>query len=192
LPRWGETRIWNEDDDLDPVDPILDRFPGPVVITDSMQRRTTICIGVTMFVGMFAWIIVASMHWQGPWDPTKTLFLVPAVLVCIAVELTVVAALFFDLGSLTLDAEGFEVRSRWTSRRRSWKDVSGFEAQWVPRSQRVSYINTSATTEAMRLRQSIFGNREALWYTFGYSKSDFARLLTLWRERALGSSVENR
>ena len=111
-----------------------------------------------------------------------------AAIILIGAELTLVAALFLGLGSITLDAEGFEVRKLWTRLRRSWKDVDGFEAEWFQKSLRVTYINTGPATGALRVYQWIFGNREALSYTYGFGRSDFARLLTLWRDRALASS----
>lgn len=94
---------------------------------------------------------------------------------------------FFDFPSITLDADGFEVR-KWTRLRRSWKDVDGFEAEWFQRLLRVTYVNTGPATGALRVYQWIFGNTEALSYTYGYGRRDFARLLTQWRERALASS----
>lgn len=97
------------------------------------------------------------------------------------------ATLFFDFPSITLDADGFEVR-KWTRLRRSWKDVDGFEAEWFQRLLRVTYVNTGPATGALRVYQWIFGNIEALSYTYGYGRRDFARLLTQWRERALASS----
>jgi hypothetical protein len=188
LPRWVESRIWNEDDDVDPVGPIMDRFPGPVAITDSKQRRIAICVGVTFFVAVITWGSWHSLDWRGDWGLGQAMGFAFAAVICVGVELSVVSALFFDLGSLTLDAEGFEVRSFWTRRRRSWKDVNGFEAEWFRRYRRVSYINTSAATNGTRFYQSIFGNRETLRYTYGFGRGDFARLLTLWRERGLALS----
>jgi hypothetical protein len=173
------------DDDLDPVAPILDRFPGPVVITDSRFRRVARCVGATLFIALFAWVSLRSRDWSGDWDDFHAMWFAFAALVCVGVELSVVAAAFSDLNSTTLDAEGFEVRRPLTHRRRSWKDVDGFEAEWFRRLRRVSYTNSSPATDSVRFYQWIAGNRERFVYTYGFGRSDFARLLTQWRERAL-------
>jgi hypothetical protein len=141
-----------------------------------------------LFVALIAWVLLSSVEWRGRWDLFHTISFVFAAAICVGVELNVVAAVFFDLGSITLDAEGFEVRSLWTRLRRSWRDVDGFEVEWFQRWLRVTYINTAASTGALRFHQWIAGNREALSYTYGFGRSDFARLLTQWRERAVGLS----
>jgi len=161
LPRWAETRIWNEDDDLDPLDPILARFPGPVVITDSKGRRIAICAGVTLLVALIAWAWSHVWYSRDDWNLFQAMGSAFAAIILIGAELSVVAGVFFDLGSITLDADGFEVRGFWTTLRRSWTDVDGFKAEWASRTRRVSYIDTSPATEAVRLLQSILGNRGA-------------------------------
>lgn len=200
LPQWAKTRIWNEDDDIDPVAPILARFPGPVVIPDSKRARVAICAVVTLVIAPIVGVILGSLDWTAAWNSPQTVSLGSALLVCVAVELVFVGLVFMDFGSFTLDAEGFEVQSPWQSPwpspwpnpwmslRRAWKDVDGFEEEWFSRMGLVSYLNTRPASDTVRDFQWVLGNRELLGSTYGFGRRDFARLLAQWRERALVSS----
>jgi hypothetical protein len=175
-----------DDDCDDGVATILGRFPGPVIVRAPMFKRIGALITVTLFSGVVAWRVWSLDHWS----LQQTILIGVVALVCAVAEILAILAMFDELNFMTLDADGFQIQFPWGRRRRSWREVDGFEARWVGIGGRVLAFNyrTDAVIVSAGLNQFFAGHDGVVSYSFGFTKDDFARLMNEWRERALALS----
>jgi hypothetical protein len=164
---WGRTRMRE-------VEQILASFPGPVVLYAGTLRKLLMLAIFLAFTAFCIWTVVAGrtriLH--GVYDTIMG----PIAVVVFAV-LTVrslILLLVPSAASLTLDADGFAINGIFRTKRRSWRDVSGF------RTQKVSAGIALVTYDLLPSKKTV-----PLMDSYGQPKDDLAWLLEEWRKRAL-------
>jgi hypothetical protein len=167
------------------VDAILARFPGPVTLRVSRLKVLALFAGSLAFVVGGVCLIVFVKG-----DPEARLAGMAGVLffgVC-----AVIAAVMMlpGAGSLTLDAEGFEVCSLFRRRRIAWPQASRFTVATLKLpgnndQHMVGYDDDALKGFGADFSRDKLGRNAALPDTYRLSHEELARLLTAWRERAL-------
>jgi hypothetical protein len=159
------------------LDQILMRFPGPLTLYRSRRKWLVVLAGCTLFaIGGF-WMIEDS-------DRTGWLVLIFFGLG----SLIAAIALLPGAGALTLEQDGFEVKNLFRRHRVRWQDAAGFEVVAIPPSMQklVAFDQPSTANRAIsKLNVAIAGHNGAVPDTYGLSADALARLMTLWRERAM-------
>jgi hypothetical protein len=192
----------------DQVTLLLGQFPGSQTLRRSLSKwLRLLAIGI-VFVALGIVLIGTPETFSNGWLANRfgTLFIslglareTPEAVT----EIGWVAVVFFGIGcfisiitllpgaaGLTLDKEGFVVRSLFRRRSYQWLDVGEFEVVEVKYgfgSQKVvgfnDHLAAGSTMAAANLK--LTGRNSALSDTYGLSVEDLARLMSLWRERAL-------
>jgi hypothetical protein len=166
------------------ADPILAKFPGPVTLHVTRNRRLTglvfgVC-GTALFI--WFWMTPNRYRWYD-WimEPVGILFFAGLTI------RAVILLIFPSHASLTLDADGFKINHVFHHIRRSWRDVSEFsvETRYYARyglHPHVMYDVLDSGTARPRSKKKIvpeFYGRPRL------RGEVLARLMNAWRQRAL-------
>ncbi len=164
------------------VDAILSRrFPGPLTFYRSRKKWLLLLLIGGLFTAGGFWMV--SDGASGGWF----------VLAFFACGSVVAATMLLPgAGALTLDGDGFQATTLFRRRRSRWRDVTGFEPVSIPPStgKLVVYDDSNLTGGTMaKLSTAIAGRNAGLPDTYGLSAEDLARLMTLWRDRALAASL---
>jgi hypothetical protein len=171
---------------------ILEQFPGPVTLYPSKLKWSSTFV-ITVFVGaMGAWSLLWGQY-ESPigvnWHTFEGAFLIIVGGGGAAVTgWGLVASTMY----LTLDATGFVCRAIWPYARCSWKDADRFTTVdvmlYLVMVHRVAFDDaTHKTGFWSTLTRAVCGRNNQLPDAYGLRAEDLARLLTAWRERALGS-----
>jgi hypothetical protein len=172
----------------EPVDVLLQRFPGPVELHIPQRKTALILAGVIVFAGCCAYylyneqlnVLVAGLLWF-----------------CVIVLALSVPFVLFQLirgASLRLEGDGFRIKAPWKWRFVRWKDAGEFaigstslveqvEGDW---STVVTYddANVDESKKNVLLR-SITGRNSHLPDTYGMSAVELQSLMNGWRALAL-------
>ena len=195
----------------DPIAVLLDRFPGPQTLQRSISKWLRLfAIGVGFVV-----ISIAFIHSPGTFSDHWVANGFGAVLIGlglahdtlqVVMEVGWVAVVFFGIGclisilslipgasGLTLGKEGFVIRNLFRRISYQWPNVGEFAVVTVKYgfgSKKLVGFNDrlTATSTGAAINVKLTGRNSALPDTYSLSVEDLARLMSLWRERAvLGS-----
>jgi hypothetical protein len=169
---------------------ILSQFPGPVTLHPSLFKWIGLFLGGVLATAFSVWSIRFFAIRGEP------MYVIGGVLLvlCFAPLVSLMGgALIRNSMYMTLDAAGFEFRDTWSRTRRLWKDVDRFTSMTLFVMNRiVAYDDATRKPGLWNSTDSLFiGRNSRLFDTYGLRTADFARLLTAWRERALGQSRRN-
>ena len=167
------------------VDALLAKFPGPVTLHVTLNRRLTglvfgVC-GTALFI--WFWMTPDRYRWYD-WimEPVGILFFAGLTI------RAVILLIFPAHASLTLDADGFKINHVFHHIRRSWRDVSDFgveERYW--RHGKLRHVMYDVLDDTVARR----GTKKKAHYVpefYGRPRlhgEALARLLNAWRRRAL-------
>jgi hypothetical protein len=170
---------------VDKVDVILARFPGPVTLRVSRLKMLALFAGSLAFVagGVFLIVFVKG-------DPEALLAGIASILFFGACAVIGAVMLLPGAGSLTLDAEGFEVCSLFRRHRIAWPQASRFTVATLALpgkndKRMVGYDVDGLKGVAAEFSRDAIGRNAALPDTYRLSFEELARLMTGWRQRAL-------
>lgn len=173
-------------DPMRQVDDILARFPGPVTLRISWQRKLAGLLTGLAFIAVFSWLFLSDYAQTRGYISGRSGVVAAWIVIAFFAVLAARAALLFlisDAGRLSLDADGFEIRHITRRVRRSWREVGAFGA------------------ETERLPSGVGGSSEWILYdvpivrrasagpevppVYGLPRDDLLDLLNRWRTRAL-------
>jgi len=160
------------------VEAVLQRFPGPVTLYRSRRKWLLVllvglvltAIGIGMIAddnGAWGWIVVIFF---GFGSVIAALSLLPGA------------------GALVLEREGFVTGSLFRRQRVPWQDANKFEAVEIPPSMLKMVVfdqQSTANRTLAKLNAAIAGHNGYLPDTYGLSADALARLMTVWRQRAI-------
>jgi hypothetical protein len=206
------------------VDALLNCFPGPLTIGLSIPKYLLVLAGAGVLVAMGIWFIqsaetlaavLGARHGAVRGEGFLRLLILLRVardmsqavaelgwvtlIFGIAGTLLVTAKLMCGvtgLWGLTLDREGFIVRTFKHNNRHGWEDVGDFdtlELRWsirrilgLPLSKSCVVFNDYQAPESPIKWLRLTGRNRALIESYEYSAETLALAMSLWRERALG------
>jgi hypothetical protein len=163
------------------LDAILMRFPGPVALYRSRRKWLLVLAGCVLFaiagIGM-----IRDDAANGWW-----------VLIFFGFgSLVAAVALLPGAGTLALQQDGFEIKNFFRRDRIAWQDATRFEPIRIPPAMQklVAFDQGSTANRPLAKLNIMFaGHNGVLPDTYGLSAEALARLMTLWRERALASKA---
>ena len=172
------------------VDELLQRFPTPVTLHRSTRRWLLMLAGNAAFVVAGVWMIADPASF----DQTQRgvpLFLIAWFSIAffgLGLLLSILM-LIPGMSYLRLDADRLTIRNllrTWTTR---WEDVDDFAAIDMPGPRKILRVGYNDRTRAQRavgrLNMGLVGRNSALPDTYGLKAEDLARLMSLWRAKAL-------
>ena len=164
------------------ADVILARFPGPVTLHVSRLKMLMLVAGSLVFVAGGIFLLIVARH-----DPEALLAGLASILFFGACAAVGAVMLLPGAGSLTLDAEGFEVCSLFRRHRTSWRQASGFTVVTVPGAGKrmIAYDDDRLSGFMAQTNQGLTGRNAAIPDDYRLSYDNLAWLLTQWREKAL-------
>jgi len=195
----------------DEVTALLARFPGSLTLSRSMRktlRPLAIAVG---FVALGIVFIRTPETFTGGagigrlfGDMLTSLGLADSPAGAVS-GLGWVTVAFFGAGSvvllaswlpggsgLTLDADGFLVRNLFRRYRYLWRDTASFAVVEVSRQKIVGFNDVATTGGALGTANvALTGRNSAVPNVYALSTEDLARLMSLWRERAIAASAED-
>jgi hypothetical protein len=176
---------------VEKVEAILAGFPGPVTLRVNRLKMLALFAGSLAFVTGGLFLIVFTKN-----DPNALAAGIAAVLFFGACAVVGAVMLLPGAGSLTLDAEGFEVCSMFRRYRTAWPAASGFivatlEIPGHGPKRMVGYDIDTLTGFAAEFSRDTIGRSAALPDSYRLSLDDLARLMTVWRERALARAASH-
>lgn len=160
---------------------LLSRYPGPVTLYPSRAKWLASLAGFALLAAALAW-----GGWTGS-SGTWESWGVVGVLVLLAAFSGLM--LLPGAAELTLDANGFDVANYFSRHRTSWTSASAFELRGsrLLGAQLVYYDDAATKDQPLaELGRAMTGRDAALPDSYGLSAADLARLMTRWRELALG------
>jgi hypothetical protein len=163
-----------------PVESLLQRFPGPLVLTVDRLKFVGLAVGAAIFGGVSYWIL---RHEPLGWVAATFLWL--GVIGC-AAAIPLMIVLVFQGSSLRLDADGLDVRQGWRRHRSRWAETSAFDVARLPAGTlMVVYDDATSRNHTLgAINARILGRSGGLPDTYGMSHEELAWLLNRWRERA--------
>lgn len=174
----------------EPPEALLRRFPGPVELKVSQRRMAALLVGALIFVGVSVWLLLR--------DPPPSSYGRIMLWACIVMFGAAVPLFLYILlrgAGLRLEAEGFRVTHAWRSYHTRWADAGPFSVvqlrlpiPYVLHDEElVAYDDATARGSRIgALSKGTVGHNAALPDSYNFSHQDLARLMNLWRERALG------
>jgi hypothetical protein len=175
------------------IEEVMARYPGPVTLATGKLSW------FFMFAGSLAFIALVIMVLATKRDPITSedwTMLGLTIVFCGLCALAFGAMMLPGAGSLRLTADGFEVSHFHRRFRASWRDVSNFalgdndsdaDGEWI-RTRSVAFdiaTGSSGGGGPTGPRGRPEQVRGMLPDTYGFTRRDFAALMTQWRERAL-------
>lgn len=171
------------------IDAIFARFPGPMTLHVSLNRRL---LGLLIGVGgaaLFIWLWMTPHRYHSyDWimEPVGTLFFTGLTIRAL------ILLLFPAHASLTLDADGFKINHVFHHVRWSWRQVSDFSVEtkhvWRYGPHRmVMYDLLDSSTARSRAKKKVVPEFYGEPRLHGEA---LARLLNEWRQRALALPPE--
>jgi hypothetical protein len=167
------------------VENILARFPGPVVLRQEGDRQYD-PLPVCLLIGLLAAPVFWTEEWT--WPPTRYL---SAAVIAIVVGLYMVIGVARTVATggmwMKLDAYGIEYRfwTRHEPRRWSWA-VKDFDVLYLGYKNSVVIFEDSTKVNWWELNRILsYGGRQRLPNLTDLTDEDLARLMNLWRARAL-------
>lgn len=195
----------------DQVAILLDRFPGPQTLRRSTSKwLRMLAIGIA-FVALGVVFIRTPLTFSGDSLVNDSSALLISLGLArdapeVVTEVGWVTVAFFGIGSvisiisllpgaagLTLGNYGFVVRNLFRRLSYRWRDIGEFEVVEVKYgfgSRKLVGFNdhTAAAGTVAAINTRLTGRNSALPDTYGLSVEDLARLMTLWRGRAVVES----
>lgn len=170
---------------VDKVNDILARFPGPVTLRVSLRKMLALFFGSLGFVLVGVLLIVFVKD-----DPEARIAGMASIVFFGACALIGAVMLLPGAGSLTLQAQGFEICSLFRRNRVAWPQASRFAVVTLPlpdggSNRMVGYDDDKLKGFGADFSRDKLGRNAALPDSYGLSLDELARLLTEWRERAL-------
>ena len=166
------------------ADALLARFPGPITLRVSRLKVLAMLAISLGFVAVGIFLIVIAKG-----DPEAVIAGIASVLFFGACALVAAVMLVPGAGSLTLDAQGFEVCSLFRRNRVAWPHASRFTVATLSlpdgKKPMVGYDHDGLTGAGADFSRNAIGRNAALPDTYGLTVEELARLLAGWRERAL-------
>jgi hypothetical protein len=90
---------------------------------------------------------------------------------------------------LKLDADGFLVRNLFRRRRYLWRETESFAVVEVSRQKMVGFNDATTAGGALGTANvALTGRNSAVPNVYALSSEDLARLMSLWRDRAIATS----
>jgi hypothetical protein len=174
------------------VDELLERFPGPITLYASQRKWLAILAGCAVFVGIGVSMITSPAFFNPSYlgIPADIIGWLEIVLFGLGLIVSVVA-LMPGRSHLTLDANGFTVRNLFRSfdeplgkRRRLYRRV--VVTHPVRKIMLVGYNDRTQAQRALgRANVGLVGRNTAFPDTNGMTAEDLARLMSVWRRKAL-------
>ena len=172
-------------------DDILAKFPGPVTLHLTLNRRLAGLVFGVCGTALFVWFWITPGYYRSyGWfmEPIGTLFFAGLTI------RAVIVLIFPAHASLTLDADGFTINHVFHHFRRSWREVSDFsvERKYHARygwHRHVMYDLLDSDTARRRAKKNIHDIPEF----FGRPRLHgdvLAWLMNEWRRRALALPPE--
>ena len=175
------------------VDELLERFPGPITLYASQRKWLAILAGCAVFVGIGVSMITSPAFFNPSYlgIPADIIGWLEIVLFGLGLIVSVVA-LMPGRSHLTLDANGFTVRNLFRSSTDRWETVDDYTAVNMAVTHPVGKImlvgyndRTQAQRALARANVGLVGRKSALPDTYGMTAEDLARLMSVWRRKAL-------
>lgn len=166
------------------IDQILSRFPGPIVI-HSLTLGSVAPMALLMAV--FVMVLELSVF-DGP-------YLLPKVIPGLVGLAAFLLTLFIGAGHIRLDGAGFEVVSPFNMQSIAWKNVEAFEIilTSVGKGGRAPlvYCRVRHSPSPGDPRQFVVGRNflSRSLDDMALTPDDLARLMTLWRDRAMALPI---
>ncbi|HUI16403.1 MAG TPA: STM3941 family protein [Alphaproteobacteria bacterium] len=170
----------------DRVAAIVARFPGPVTLNVSKRRWLRFLAVGLAFAAIGGWMISlgpAGMTFIAGWGALVFFGLGSVV---------IVVTLLPGASGLTLDREGFVMRSLFRRSTYRWSDVDEFAVSEVPlgqgaRTMKAAGFNdrSAAQGRIAQVNVALAGRNSALPDSYGLAVEDLVRLMSAWRLRAL-------
>jgi len=176
----------NANDMPESVATVLARFPGPVTLKPSpLKWIVMVALALGLVAGGIFLIRVGQSTHQLFWGWVSIVFFG-------ACGLVAACQLIPGSSDMTLDAGGFKV-SGLRRRQSNWPDVANFTT-WTATAITWSVIyDDQADRSVLGKLNRLFGGHNAfLPDTYGLRARDLARLMTLWRDRALKQTRASR
>jgi hypothetical protein len=175
----------------DAVSALLSTSPAPIRLVPSKGKWLKVLISCAAFVAIGIWMIGDHAAL------TKTYHGIPVFYIGWS------TILFFGLGliigiiimlpgasSLTLSTGGFAIQKMFRDRVLSWADADNFAVVTINTPHKLIKAvgfnhRPSENTMLGRANVALTGRNAALPDTYGFAEEDLARLMSLWRVRAL-------
>jgi len=180
----------------EPIHTILSRFPGPVRLRSSPRKWFWILIGSALFTAV-GYVMIHTPRVTA--DTFQYAVAVSGICFFGVCALVSVASLLPGSGALTLDGDGFTMRSLFRSHRCSWRQVSEFGVidigatvghpapRRMGRAEFVAFDDSKATGRLADWARQTTGRSGMLPDTYGLDCQSLATLLNAWRARAIGA-----
>ena len=162
------------------VEPLLLQFPGPFTLYPSRSKFFMLFAISASFVTVGAVMLVKQNSSATMWF---------GVLFFALCAVVFGAYLLPNSASLTLDADGFQLKQFYFARKHRWQNVTNIDADYAPpsRIKRVRYDDSQwSGWRLARWETALLGYNATLPDTYGISADDLAALMAQWHDRALG------
>src|SRR5262245_24346187 len=162
------------------VEAVLQRFPGPVTLYRSRRKWLLVLLSGLVLTAIGVGMIADN---DDPWGWI--------VLIFFGFGSVIAALSMAGAGALVLERDGFATGSLFRRQRVPWQDANEFEAVEIPPSMLRMVVfeqQSTANRTLAKLNAAIAGHNGYLPDTYGLSADALARLMTLWRQRAIGQS----
>jgi len=167
----------------DRVGKLLAAYPGPVTLRTPSRKWLVMLATSLVFLSFGVQMLFAPPDVPGA-----------MVVAWFIIGFFGLCALFSALmlnpraGGLTLDGDGFEVRSLFRTHPYQWRAVGPFSVGHVgPAAAMVVYDDPGERGRLAEWNRKQFGRSSALPETYGLDPKDFAEFMNAWRERATGN-----
>jgi hypothetical protein len=162
---------------------VLATYPGPVILRTPSRKWLVMLATSLVFMSFGVQMLFAPPDLPGAL--MVAWFIIGFFGLC-----AVFSALMLNprAGGLTLDRDGFEVRSLFRAHRYQWRTVGAFSVGHVgPAATMVVYDDPAERGRLAEWNRKQFDRSSALPETYGLDPDDFAGLMNAWRERATAS-----
>ena len=168
------------------ADDILARFPGPVLLAIRRRRKLVsfaVCLGLTM---AFAWVVFVSSKDSNEWIG----FAIFLVFFGVLTVRGAIMVLMPSIGTVTLDANGFELTLFVRTLPTSWRDVVGdFREDKIRMRRGWLRVVTFEAIVASALRRDPKRAKRVLHDNFELTLDELVWLMNEWRRRALAQTA---
>jgi hypothetical protein len=170
----------------DPVEAILQRFPGPVTLNASRKKWGLMLLVAIGFVGGGVYVLFFDHSERAPGSFLRIVFWVGLVFFGLAIPLAGVLLLRPNASRIVLDRNGFETTQLFRSRRTLWNDAIGFQVFSLRGNPMVVFDDAKQKGRNLALlNTSLAGRNSGVPDTYGLAAEDLVRLMNQWRERTL-------
>jgi hypothetical protein len=168
--------------DLSPKARNMDRIPKPLILYPSRTKWILPFAGSAIFMVVGVWVLVTQDHSAAIWF---------SVLGSVGCSIVFATILLPGSSSLTLDADGFQMKQFYRVRKIRWQNVTNIHSGNIrpSRIKTVRYNDSQLSGGKLaKLETTTLGYNAMLPDTYGMTADDLAALMTQWRDRGLASN----